>query len=102
MEKEPGIGDPRGKVRGKLLAGWPGTCLDTPTGSRQMATNDDVGGGGEREEGGESSRVEGISPQWLRSTQQTNRVEFEREMERHRQRFDSEFQRFWRAHQSPT
>ena len=69
-----------------------------------MATSEDVGGGGgERaEEGGDGSRSEHISPQWLKSTQQANRIAFEREMERHRQRFDSEFQRFWRAHQSPT
>lgn len=69
-----------------------------------MATNEDVGGGGgERaEEEGEGSSSERISPQWLKLTQRTNRVEFEREMERHRQRFDSEFQRFWRAHQTPT
>ncbi|MDH3733973.1 MAG: hypothetical protein OEU54_10585 [Gemmatimonadota bacterium] len=69
-----------------------------------MATNDNGGGGGgERvDEHGDGSRPEHISPQWLKATQQTNRVAFEREMERHRQRFDSEFQRFWRTHQSPS
>jgi hypothetical protein len=67
-----------------------------------MATNGRTGGGGEgRERGGENSRPENISPKWLKGAKQTNRVAFEREMERHRQRFDSEFQRFWRTHQSP-
>lgn len=68
-----------------------------------MATNEhEGGGGGERVEADEGSQPEDISPQWLKTTQHTNRVAFEREMERHRQRFDSEFQRFWRTHQSPT
>ena len=71
---------------------------------RKMATNEDEGGGGgDGAEGeGERSRSENITPQWLKTTQQTNRVAFEREMEKHRQRFDSEFQRFWRTHQTPT
>lgn len=68
-----------------------------------MATNEHTGGGGgERVEAEEGSRQGKISSQWLKTTQQTNRVAFEREMERHRQRFDSEFQRFWRTHQTPT
>ena len=68
-----------------------------------MATNERSGGGGGagRTAGGDSQSGN-ISPQWLKTTQQTNRVAFEREMERHRQRFDSEFRRFWRTHQSPT
>jgi len=66
-----------------------------------MATNElEGGGGGEREGSGERSKSEKISRKWLKTTQHTNRVEFEREMERQRQRFDSEFQRFWRAHRS--
>ncbi|MDX1395444.1 MAG: hypothetical protein R3195_13735 [Gemmatimonadota bacterium] len=71
---------------------------------RKMATNEhEGGGGGDRAEAdGEASRSRNITPQWLKTTQQTNRVAFEREMERHRQRFDSEFRRFWRAHQTPT
>ena len=68
-----------------------------------MATNEhEGGGGGERAEDDERSRTENISPRWLKTTQQTNRDAFEREMEKHRQRFDSEFRRFWRAHQTPT
>jgi hypothetical protein len=68
-----------------------------------MATSDrSGGGGGEGTEAREDSQPANISPQWLKTTQRTNRVAFEREMERHRQRFDSEFQRFWRTHQSPS
>lgn len=76
-------------------------CLETHR-ERKMATNErEGGGGGDGDAPGDLHR-EDISTQWLKTTQQTNRVAFEREMERHRQRFDSEFQRFWRTHQSPT
>jgi len=74
-----------------------------------MATNQDSGGGGggaaeERAVGraGDETRANGISPRWLRTTQQTNRLAFEREMERQRQRFDPELQRVWRTHHSTT
>lgn len=66
-----------------------------------MATSEDVGGGGGgRADESDEARVEDIAPRWLRTAQETNRVEFEREMARRRQRFDSELNRFWRAHHS--
>lgn len=69
-----------------------------------MATNQDSGGGGERAEdrANQGSRRAGISPRWLKTTQLANREAFEREMERHRQRCDSELQRFWRTTHSTT
>jgi len=74
-----------------------------------MATNQDSGGGGgERVEDragdrpADEARANGISSRWLKTTQLTNRLAFEREMERHRQQFDSELQRFWRTHHSTT
>jgi len=64
-----------------------------------MATNENVGGGGGGgDDEGDGGKVENITSRWLRTAQQTNRVEFEREMARRRERFDSELNRFWRAH----
>lgn len=102
MEKWSEIADCAGKPRGKYGADRCQTDL-RPLREWKMATNESVGGGGGgREDEGRRARPEKISPEWLRMAQRTNRVAFEREMERHRQRFDTELNRFWRAHNSPT
>ena len=68
-----------------------------------MATSEHTGGGGGvGAEKSKEARRGGISTRWLKTTQETNRAAFEFEMERQRQRFDGELQRFWRARHSPT
>ena len=62
-----------------------------------MAPSDQTGGGG----GGvddldRTDAVEPLTARWLETTQASNRLEFEREMQRHRERFAPEFERFWR------
>lgn len=63
-----------------------------------MATNESTGGGG----GGGTEQPKDlrhptIDRQWMQAALDAHRVAFEQEMERKRQRFDREFQRFWRA-----
>jgi len=102
VENCPTIGDRLGKLRGKRGAG---RCQADPGPHRErkMATNEDVGGGGGgRQDEGDEARVKPITSRWLRTAKQTNRAEFEREMARRRQRFDSELDRFWRAQHSTT
>jgi len=70
-----------------------------------MATHDGVGGGGGdggRTNGDGPARKLRISPRWLKTTVESNRLAFEDEMQRHRQRFDRELRRFWRTRDSTT
>lgn len=57
----------------------------------------DVSGGGGAEGRKEPKRKPRLTPRWLESVQAGNRLEFEREMQRHREGFDREFERFWRT-----
>ncbi len=71
-----------------------------------MATHDDVGGGGveggSRNGDGGQSRQPRISPRWLKTAVESNRLAFEDEMQRHRERFNHELRRFWRRRDSTT
>jgi len=64
-----------------------------------MATSESSGGGGG---GGGAAQTGDLKPptidrQWLDVALNAHRVAFEHEMERKRQRFARELQRFWRA-----
>lgn len=62
-----------------------------------MSPNDHMGGGGA--DGRTKSYVfERPQRRWLKTAQEGNRFEFEREMERNRSEFAGEFKRFWRRH----
>lgn len=69
-----------------------------------MAPSDRERGGGGEDGSGEARPADGraakrrtVTRRWLEAAQQTNRLEFEREMERRRARFRPELERFWRA-----
>ena len=64
-----------------------------------MAPSDAPGGGGGVDgKAKRSDRRKRPTPRWLRAVQEGNRLAFEKEMQRKRQGFDREFERFWRAH----
>jgi hypothetical protein len=64
-----------------------------------MATSESSGGGGGGggPEQAKDLRHPRIDRQWLEVAMDAHRVAFEHEMERKRQLFDRELQRFWRA-----
>jgi len=64
-----------------------------------MSPNDRMGGDGAD---GRNSTFEVARParRWLRTAQEGNRFEFEREMERRRSEFADEFERFWQRRRS--
>ena len=62
-----------------------------------MAPKDRMGGGG----GGVDEQVyddavRRLKPRWFETALASNRLEFEREMQRNRRGFASELERFWR------
>ena len=62
-----------------------------------MSRNDRTGGGGAEGRNG-AYKIERPPRRWLKTAQEGNRFEFEREMERNRNEFAGEFKRFWRRH----
>ncbi len=64
-----------------------------------MATSESTGGGGGGGGAGQPKdlRHPTIDRQWVKAALDAHRVAFEEEMERKRQKFDREFERFWRA-----
>ncbi|MCG8469944.1 MAG: hypothetical protein MJB57_17335 [Gemmatimonadetes bacterium] len=62
-----------------------------------MSPNDRMGGGGV--EGRKKTYdIQRLTPRWLKTVKEANRLEFEREMQRHRARFANELNRYWRRH----
>lgn len=63
-----------------------------------MAPSDNAGGGGGGAEKRTDGKIRRLTPRWLEATLASNRVEFEREMQRNREGFASELERYWRSH----
>lgn len=63
-----------------------------------MSPKDSERGGGGAEGRTTDQEIKRVPSRWLKATLASNRIEFEREMQRSRRGFAHELERFWKEH----